>query len=166
MINYNVLNYPQTVIDRFWSKVNIVYNLDGTPDFNKCMVRLCGLSIYGYSRIWFNSKRWLSHRFVYTCFYGNIPQDLLVCHTCDNHPCVNPHHLWIGTNQQNTYDRVLKDRSAKGERNGFSKLEDLDIHIIRKLLPIHTRQEIADIFNVSKAAIFRIQNKTTWNHVK
>lgn len=130
------------------------------------MVRPYGLSKQNYGRFRFNGFRWMSHKFSYSCFYGEIPENLLICHTCDNPPCVNPYHLYAGTDLDNMNDRDLRDRTARGERNGFSKLNEKDIYKIRELLPFYNRQEIANIFNVSRSAIFRIQNKTTWSHVK
>lgn len=60
----------------------------------------------------------MAHRFSWE--YWNrrpVPESLVVCHTCDNPPCVNPSHLWVGTTQQNTADRHAKGRS-RGPRNG------------------------------------------------
>ncbi len=64
----------------------------------------------GYGRRRFNGEKMLVHRFVYQEIFGAIPEKMLICHKCDNPSCINPLHLFIGTNLDNVRDAVNKGR--------------------------------------------------------
>lgn len=72
----------------------------------------------GYGKFWDGVSVKRAHRFAYEYFIGPIGNDLLICHSCDNPKCVNPEHLWCGTNRQNMTDAKKKNRLASGEKNG------------------------------------------------
>ena len=121
---------------------------------------------YGYIRVGNNCKS--THRVSYEVFIGDIEKGMCVCHTCDNPSCINPEHLWIGSNQDNAIDREKKGRGRnnKGENHGRSKLKESDIPTILKLLEdgIYQR-EIARRHGVHQATIFRVSKKKSWKHV-
>jgi len=79
----------------------------------------------GYGLFQENNNRWLAHRYSYTIHNGEIPQGMFVCHECDNPPCVNPKHLWLGDNSTNMKDAYKKGRLNSNRnpygRNQFSK---------------------------------------------
>lgn len=64
----------------------------------------------GYGSIIYNGKRWRAHRASYKEFIGDIPVGILVCHKCDNPGCINPEHLFLGTDADNRHDGMRKGR--------------------------------------------------------
>ena len=88
----------------------------------------------GYGMIGhYNGKKSINqyaHRYSYEHYIGPIPDGLHVLHTCDNPSCVNPHHLFLGTNADNVKDKVDKDRQSKGESNHHKYSEEF-IHMLK-----------------------------------
>ena len=97
-----------------------------------------------------------------------IPDDLCVLHKCDNRKCVNPKHLFLGTNADNSADMVRKGRSPVqiGERNSNCKLKEADVVLIRQLANGQkTQRAIAKQFSVSEMTISEIVTRKRWTHV-
>ena len=119
----------------------------------------------GYGKFSLDSKHIYAHRFSYIIHNGEIPKNLCVMHSCDNPKCVNPWHLSVGTHQDNMNDKCAKNRQARmfGEDNPKSKLTVEQVHDIRtkRMMGI----EFAELYNIDKSQISRIQNNLKWKTV-
>lgn len=122
-----------------------------------------------YGLLWFGTKNVSTHRLAWMLTYGDIPHGLYVCHTCDNPPCCNPSHLWLGTSADNAHDRDAKGRGGAlfGEQNPASKLTAEQIEEIRRsYVPRKVSQDrLAIKFGVSQTVIGSIVRDKTWRGV-
>ncbi len=75
-----------------------------------------GKTMSGYGTVIINQHLFRAHRVAWTIAYGPIPDELCVCHTCDNPRCVRPSHLWLGTQEENQEDKIRKGRQARDTR--------------------------------------------------
>ena len=122
----------------------------------------------GYGRVYNKrtKKQSPAHRKEWEDYYGTVlPKEIVVMHICDNPSCINIKHLRLGTQQENIQDKINKERQAKGEVNGSSKLTYRDVKIIKHMLKEKRlrQKEIAKIFNVTQANISSINRGKTWN---
>src|SRR3990167_4107802 len=106
-----------------------------------------------------------AHRISWLLNNGAIPKGLHVLHRCDNPPCVNPKHLFLGTALDNARDCVLKNRHAKGSTSGRRKLEESDIYDIRRRYVYWSGGMLAREYNVSPSLIRRIARREIWKHL-
>ena len=109
-----------------------------------------------------------AHRISWMLHYGQDPGELFVCHKCDNPCCVNPDHLFLGTQADNLKDCQKKNRfsrthQAKGERQGNSKLTDEMVLAIRAS-PLSLRQAAAQ-WGTTFTNISDIRKRRSWRHV-
>ncbi len=103
-----------------------------------------------------------AHRISWEIHCGPIPDGLQVLHHCDIPLCVNPEHLFLGTQADNMADMASKGRSAHGELSGGAKLRDEEIFEIRSLARAESQREIARRFGVNQSTISRIVNFKNW----
>lgn len=123
---------------------------------------------YGVFRpTWFLNDRKMeyAHRISYILHHELLLPEEEILHTCDVPLCVNPNHLFKGTQQDNVDDMVAKNRHTNGIRNGRAILTEDDIIKIKDLRKQGLfHREIAEIFNVSRPAISLILEKVNWKH--
>jgi HNH endonuclease len=115
----------------------------------------------GYPITWYKGKAAYAHRVVM-----NAPDGVVVLHKCDTPLCINPEHLSIGTSKQNSEDMVKKNRQAKGESCGNSKLTEKQVLEILTMKDIISSRTVSVMFNCSKTNILDIWNKKIWKHLK
>lgn len=105
-------------------------------------------------------------RFAWEAINGLIPDGLNACHYCDNPPCCNPQHLFLGTQAENLADRNSKGRHAYGIRNGAAKLSDTTVRQARERhAQGWTFRTLAKEYGVDHRAIERAVKGETWKHV-
>ncbi|MRR49333.1 MAG: hypothetical protein EG825_00200 [Rhodocyclaceae bacterium] len=127
----------------------------------------------GYGMLKVAGRMVYAHRLAYELSHGSVPDGLHVIHSCDNPRCINPAHLSLGTRSQNMKECSERGRARipkpikRGEDNGASKLQEVDIRSIRRLLSNgDTQQSIADRLGVTQRTISDIKLGKKWGHVK
>jgi len=133
-----------------------------------------GLNKSGYGTMSPTEFGTLAHRISYGLHIGAIPDGsaphgVCVCHKCDNRRCVNPSHLFLGSNADNVADRDQKGRFNPmiGAKNGNSKLDDKIVTQIKELLRSGiTQVAIADKYGISQATVSDIKKGKIWSHVE
>lgn len=117
----------------------------------------------GYGMFTYQCKTESAHRASYLLHVGKIPAGMFVLHRCDNRLCVNPEHLWLGTQQDNMRDRSEKGRRAQGVANGQSKLDEAAVREIRSS---KKTKELADKYGVHRTLIQQIRRGKGWSHIR
>ena len=155
------MEIKQKDIDRFWSKVDVDLNN------NSCWEWTAAKIGDGYGKMLIDGKFYLAHRLSYMLTRGDIPEGMFVCHRCDNPPCVNPNHLFTGTNEDNVRDRDEKGRTASGTRNGNSKLTKDEVLAIRELgrQGDHSNAEIGQQYGVDGSYVSALIHRRYWKHI-
>lgn len=120
----------------------------------------------GYGVLNEKGKLHLVHRFSWECFNGPIPLGMEILHRCDNPPCLNPAHLFLGDQTTNVKDAKEKGRISKGESHINTKLNEGKVHEIKYQLELGVpATKIAKRFGVSRGTIMDIKHNRTWKHV-
>lgn len=145
--------------DRLWRSVDI-----GNAEDCWEWQRSCFSSGYGQIRVGKTVET--THRVAWKLSKGEIPSGLFVCHTCDNRPCCNPSHLFLGSPLDNMRDKVDKGRQARlnGETNPASKLTNQEVIEIRNCANGGDK-EIAEEYGVSRRLVRLIRQHKIWTHL-
>lgn len=163
-------------VERFWSQVD-------KRGADECWMWKAGRDKDGYGR--FRAGHPIkSHQFAYQVAIGPVPDGVWVCHSCDNPPCCNPTHLWLGTSDDNIADRCAKGRSragrgathgththperrARGEHHGIAKLTDQAVREIRLRYAQGkiSQKRLAEQYGVAQMAVCKIVRDEAWTHV-
>lgn len=145
---------PRPIEDAFWEKVD-------KKSSDECWEWIASIQADGYG----NFKGKLAHRVSWELANGEIIKGLCVCHKCDNPACVNPNHLFLGTQLDNMRDMVSKGRGHDhhGENNPKAKLTEKDVFQIHRLKNSGvSNREIANDFGVTSTTISYILAGKTW----
>lgn len=145
---------------RFWPKVA---KGDG------CWTWIAGTNRAGYGIIKFRGMGFQAHRFSWLVAHGEIPPGLCVLHRCDNPPCVNPAHLFLGTKADNAHDKVLKQRQARvaGESNPRAILSEDDVIQLRKITDAGGKmRDLKSAFpSIKQCTLYAAAHRTNWRHI-
>jgi hypothetical protein len=155
--------FHQPTPEKFWANVSVRSDDECWP--------WIGTTFYeGYGRTVYDGRVQGTHRIAWKLTNGPIPNGALVCHKCDNPPCCNPKHLFLGDDNANAQDKTIKGRNGvpKGTAHGMAQLTDEIVRAIRRLHATkkYTQRRIALMFNTTQANVALIVAHKTWRHVE
>lgn len=158
-----MLNSIDVNVESFLSKISFGFGEDA------CWTWMASTrNGYGRMRLSEQNRTVTAHRFSWEIYNEEIPEGMLVCHHCDNPPCVNPNHLFLGTQVDNVQDMIEKGRGSdnSGEMNGRAKLSRKDIDRIRELYKTTDTSywELSMWFGVGETQIGRIIRGEHWTN--
>lgn len=162
--HHNIARF-QNWQERFWASVRVssldagCWTWNGQRDrkgYGVFVIRASG-----------DKRRYRAHRLAYVLYHGNLPDADLVCHHCDNPPCVNPAHLFRGSDADNAQDRQFKGRGRqpKGERHPAAKLTAAQVRDMRAAARSGASQRsLGKVFGVCQAQVWRVVSRKQWAH--
>ncbi len=123
----------------------------------------------GYGQVRYKGKDLGTHKLSWMLHKGEVPDGFKVCHHCDNPPCVNPGHLFVGTNKDNIDDANRKGRLARlaGSLNGWARMDEARVSAMRKeWVPYKMPAwKLAEKYGLSLTQTERILRHEAWAHV-
>ncbi len=154
------VNNRRITTEKFWSFV--VKKENGCWEWNGYF------NFKGYGQIRINQKSVMAHRHAWFLTNGSIPKGLLVCHHCDNPPCCNPAHLFLGTEKINTHDAVSKGRMCRGEGKRNAKLKESQVIEILRLYYLEgiPTRKIERMMNLKMDSLGSIVTGMNWGYLQ
>jgi hypothetical protein len=145
----------------FWAQVDML---------GECWVWTGARTSAGYGHLRYGGHDFSAHRCSFELTHGALPADMFVCHRCDNPPCVNPAHLFLGSPKDNTADMHRKGRASRmglrGEASASARTTDEGIIQIRlDFARGATTTELSRQFGYSEYYIRKIVKGKAWEHV-
>lgn len=123
----------------------------------------------GYGALWRNGNQVQTHRLAWEFWRGPIPEGLSVLHKCDVRACINPDHLFLGTQRDNIHDMLAKGRAKPPRGNGHphAKLNDVAVRVIRVMRRkrLATCQALADAYHTNISVISEAATGKSWRHI-
>lgn len=135
----------------------------------------------GYGKFGLDYKFYRAHRMAYKLAYGTDPGELCVLHKCDNPPCCNPAHFFLGTKKDNALDRAAKRRAPVGDAHwsrkhpeklarGQNSNSSLTPEIVRNARLRYDRNEassyaIAQELGIRQGSCWRMLTRKSWKHI-
>lgn len=153
------LSLPLT--EHFWANVEPL-----SP--NECWIWKGSRPDGRYGRMKDHGVAVSAHRVSYELHHGPIPSEMQVLHKCDNPPCVNPNHLFIGTPLDNMQDKTKKGRAytPKGKDNPSSRLDTEQVLDIRRRVREGEKQShLGAEYGISQQTVSEIVHYKIWRHV-
>jgi len=149
---------------RFWEYMDS----SGGPD--SCWEWSSYKNPQGYGKVKHKGKSYFSHRYAWILTNGEIPEGMLVCHRCDNPPCCNPKHLFIGTYLDNSRDKFSKGRQRYicGVENNQAKLNPEIVQKIRHLYSTgdYTQIGLGRHLGIPRTTVRNVLIGRTWKHLR
>ena len=145
-----------------------------TDKSTDCWIWQRGRNTGGYGTLFWGDKRWYAHRLAYTLANGPIPKGLHVCHKCDNPPCINPGHLFVGTARDNALDMVRKGRhryilptvrprGGQGSRTSVNESQVIEMREKRAAGAL--LKDLAREYGMTNQGVRAICRGVNWAHV-
>ena len=130
-----------------------------------CWMWIAATDANGYGKFGIGRKAFYAHRVSWEIHNGPIPEGMFICHRCDTPGCVNPSHLFIGTQSDNMRDCAEKGRAVdnSGEKSPAAKLNANDVLEIRAASGTH--REIASKYHINHSQVTRIKGRKLWASV-
>lgn len=173
-------------VPRDWTLAQrFAHHADASAGADGCWPWSGHASAAGYGQIRWQRRMLKASRVSWMLAFGPIPDGLFVCHRCDNPPCVNPAHLFLGTHSENMADKIAKGRHARGEKHSsaikasalyYANTPRGERHSrpharlgVSQILEIRAATEsqsvLARRYSVSQPTINDIRRRRTWTHI-